>query len=413
MQEDSTQNTADGTQNAGDAVSEKQPEAADNLPPDNLAAEKPAADNLLPDNPPPAEGGESRKHINAVGVRFKSCGKPTFFEVNGVEFSPGTRIVAESEMGLNLGVVIKAKHIIEKPEQQLKKILRTATEEDIANDKNNRTFENEARVFCIEKVKDHNLAMKVIATESTLDRKRLIFYFTADERIDFRELVRDLAGRFKTRIEMRQIGVRDEVKCIGGIGVCGRQTCCTLFLTSFEPVSIRMAKKQELALNPSKLSGICGRLMCCLGYECKQPGETCVEASKKTIEEPQAVTAETVTVSNAKGQAGQRSENTAGKTGTGYKGREHGRRDRERRPRRQEHRQQPPVQGAPSPANRQAGAQSPTPNAQSPTPNAVSTLPAGQAGVRQAQVPGSEQPEKTGKGKPFNKRRNFWKKKKR
>ncbi|MBI4710787.1 MAG: hypothetical protein HY759_06780, partial [Nitrospirae bacterium] len=180
MLEDSTQNTADDAQNAGKRVSEEQPEAA----------EKPGSDN-----PPPAEAGESRTHINAVGVKFKSCGKPSFFEVNGVEVSHGIRIVAESEMGLNLGVVIKAKHSIEKPEQQLKKILRIATEEDIANDKNNRTFENEARAFCIEKVKDHNLAMKVIATESTLDRKRLIFYFTADERIDFRELVRELAGR--------------------------------------------------------------------------------------------------------------------------------------------------------------------------------------------------------------------------
>ncbi|MBI5195835.1 MAG: hypothetical protein HZA10_05905 [Nitrospirae bacterium] len=399
MQEDSAQNTADDTQNAGKAVSEEQPEAA----------EKPAADN-----PPPAEGGESRTRINAVSVRFKSCGKPNFFEVNGVEVSPGTWVVAESEMGLNLGVVIKAKHIIEKPEPQLKKILRIATEEDIASDKNNRTFENEAKAFCIEKVKDHKLAMKVIATESTLDRKRLIFYFTADERIDFRELVRDLAGRFKTRIEMRQIGVRDEVKCIGGIGVCGRQTCCTLFLTSFEPVSIRMAKKQELALNPSKLSGICGRLMCCLGYECKQPGEPYVEASKETIEEPQAeqaVAAETVTGNNAKDQvAGQQDDKTAGKTETSYKGREHRRRDRERRRRRQEHRPQSPVQDMPNLASWQAGAQHPTPNAESLT---VPTLPTGQAGDRQAQVPGSEQPEKTGKGKPFNKRRNFWKKKRR
>jgi hypothetical protein len=170
-------------------------------------------------------------------------------------------------MGLSVGLVVKPKHSIEKSEKPLKKVLRIASEKDLENNARNRSFADEAKAFCIERVKNRELPMKIISTETTLDKKRLIFYFTADGRIDFRELVRDLAGRFKTRIEMRQIGVRDEVKLIGGIGSCGREACCKGFLTSFEPVSIRMAKKQELSINQSKLSGICGRLMCCLGYE--------------------------------------------------------------------------------------------------------------------------------------------------
>jgi cell fate regulator YaaT (PSP1 superfamily) len=208
--------------------------------------------------------------LEVVGVRFKPCGKIYDFEVNGVCAKPGMRVVVDSEMGMSLGLVVKEKHTIEKPEKKMKKVLRIATVQDLENDKNNRSLEEQAKVFCIEKAKSHNLFMKVVKTESTLDRKRLIFYFTAEGRIDFRELVRDLASKFKTRIEMRQIGVRDEVKYVGGIGCCGREVCCKTFLTTFEPISIRMAKKQELALNPGKLSGICGRLMCCLGYEIEQ-----------------------------------------------------------------------------------------------------------------------------------------------
>jgi len=215
-----------------------------------------------------------------VGVRFRPCGKIFPFETNGVDANIGMLVVAESEMGLKLGSVIKKQYSIGQPQEQIKKLLRVATEEDIETDRNNRSLEEEARVFCIEKVKTYNLPMKIVAVEATLDRKRLIFYFTASQRIDFRALVRDLAARFKTRIEMRQIGVRDEVKFIGAIGACGRQTCCTLFLTSFEPVSIRMAKRQELLLNPAKLSGICGRLMCCLGYEYEGPKE---EAEEETV----------------------------------------------------------------------------------------------------------------------------------
>jgi len=208
-----------------------------------------------------------------VGVRFKECGKVYSFKVNGVYARPGMRVIVESEMGLSLGIVVKATHTSERPEQQTKKILRIATVQDIEADRNNRSLENEAMAYCVESAQRHNLFMKVVKTEVTLDRKRFIFYFTAEGRIDFRELVRDLASKFKTRIEMRQIGVRDEVKCIGGIGCCGREVCCKVFLTSFEPISIRMAKKQELSLNPGKLSGICGRLMCCLGYEVEQHGK--------------------------------------------------------------------------------------------------------------------------------------------
>lgn len=219
---------------------------------------------------------------DVVAVRFKPCGKIYNFKMNGINPRPGLRVVVESEMGLGLGLIVKAKHHIEQPEQQLKNVLRIATIQDMETDKNNRPLETAAKVFCLEKVKNRNLAMKVVGTEATLDRKRLIFYFTADGRIDFRELVRDLASKFKTRIEMRQIGVRDEIKFIGGIGACGREVCCKTFLSSFEPVSIRMAKKQELVLNPGKLSGICSRLMCCLGYEIAQPAkEKTAEAKTK------------------------------------------------------------------------------------------------------------------------------------
>lgn len=226
--------------------------------------------------------GTVNKHT-VVGVRFKPCSKIYLFEVNGVDPEPGMLVVAESEMGIGLGRVVKPKHVVEEPEQPLKKILRIASEKDIETDRNNRPFEDEAKAFCIERVKARNLPMKIIATETTLDRKRLIFYFTAEGRIDFRELVRDLAAKFKTRIEMRQIGVRDEVKMIGGIGVCGRQTCCSLFLETFEPISIRMAKEQDLIINQNKLSGICGRLMCCLGYEYEMNGK----ATPAAAEEPQ------------------------------------------------------------------------------------------------------------------------------
>ncbi len=204
-----------------------------------------------------------------VGIRFKSCGKIYDFEANGSgeELKRGDLVVVESELGLSIGNVVIEKHIIENPAKELRKILRKATDEDLKQKTDNVAFEKEARDYCLERIMARGLPMKLVATEATLDKKRIIFYFTADGRIDFREIVKDLAAKFKTRIEMRQIGVRDEAKIVGGFGLCGRELCCKTFLTSFEPISIKMAKQQELVLNMSKLSGICGRLMCCLGYE--------------------------------------------------------------------------------------------------------------------------------------------------
>lgn len=204
---------------------------------------------------------------DVIGIRFKVCGKVYDFEVNDIEVERGDLVVVESDLGLSIGNVIVGRHTVENPEKELKKILRKATEEDLKQKKENESLETEARNYCLERLMARGLPMKLICTEVTLDKKRFIFYFTADGRIDFRELVKDLAAKFKTRIEMRQIGVRDEAKIVGGLGICGRELCCKTFLTSFEPISIKMAKRQDLVLNASKLSGVCGRLMCCLSYE--------------------------------------------------------------------------------------------------------------------------------------------------
>ncbi len=221
-----------------------------------------------------------------VGVRFKPCGKIYSFDPGGLELRKGDKVVVESMFGLTIGTVVQEvsenpqtqkgdsrdeagerKGPAAKPPKELKPVVRKATEEDIRAAESNSELEAEARRHCLERIAARGLPMKLVSTEATLDRKRVIFYFTADGRIDFRELVKDLASRFRTRIEMRQIGVRDESKLIGGIGVCGREFCCRSFLTNFAPISIRMAKEQELVLNAAKLSGVCGRLMCCLSYE--------------------------------------------------------------------------------------------------------------------------------------------------
>ncbi len=201
-----------------------------------------------------------------IGVRFKKCGKIYEFEADGIEVNKGDLVVAESEFGLSIGNVIIERNI-DNPEGELKKIVRKATEEDLLQREENSKLEAEAKDYCLERIMARGLPMKLVSTEVTLDKKRIIFFFTAEKRIDFRELVKDLAARFKTRIEMRQIGVRDEAKMLGGMGICGKELCCVKFLTVFEPISIKMAKKQELILNTGKLSGLCGRLMCCLGYE--------------------------------------------------------------------------------------------------------------------------------------------------
>src|SRR4030042_4448763 len=202
-----------------------------------------------------------------IGIRFKPCGKIYDFEVNGVEVNKGDVVVAESEFGLSIGNVIIERHTIDVIERELKKVIRRATEEDLLQKQENIKFEVEAKDYCLERIMARGLTMKLASTEVRLDRKRLIFFFTSEKRIDFRELVKDLAARFKTRIEMRQIGVRDSARIVGSLGICGRELCCTKFLTSFEPISIKMATKQELVLNTNKLSGSCGRLMCCLGFE--------------------------------------------------------------------------------------------------------------------------------------------------
>lgn len=206
---------------------------------------------------------------DVIGIRFKDCGKIYDFEVNGsgAEFKKGDCVVVESDLGLSIGSVIIGRRTVETSVRELRKVLRKATAEDFKQKQDNEAFEKEAKDYCIERIMARGLPMKLVFTESTLDKKRIVFYFTADGRIDFRELVKDLAAKFKTRIEMRQIGVRDEAKIVGGFGMCGRELCCRTFLTSFEPISIKMAKQQELVLNMSKLSGICGRLMCCLSYE--------------------------------------------------------------------------------------------------------------------------------------------------
>ncbi len=201
----------------------------------------------------------------AVGIRFKPCGRIYDFEVNGIPVNKGDLVVVESELGLSIGTVVRERHEVEG--RELKKVIRLATEQDLRQKEENERLSGEYKAFCQERIMTRGLPMKLICAEATLDRKRIIFYFVADGRVDFRELVKDLAARFKTRIELRQIGVRDETKMIGGIGICGREVCCKTFLTSFEPVSIKMVKEQEIVLNTSKLSGLCGRLMCCLGYE--------------------------------------------------------------------------------------------------------------------------------------------------
>jgi cell fate regulator YaaT (PSP1 superfamily) len=227
---------------------------------------------------------DKREAHDVVGVRFKSCGKVYTFAVDDIEVKPGTSVVVDSEIGLSIGRVVTAKQTLEKSGAKLKKVVRIASDKDLEKVEKNRAFGDEAKAFCVEKAKELNLQMKIVTAETTLDRKRLTLYFTADGRIDFRELVRDLASKFRTRIEMRQIGVRDEVKLLGGIGVCGRQACCRQFLTSFAPITIRMAKQQALSINQSKLSGICGRLMCCLSYEFKDRVAGKVDSGDKNEE---------------------------------------------------------------------------------------------------------------------------------
>ena len=204
-----------------------------------------------------------------IGVRFRETGKVYYFSPNGLTIKKGEHVIVESARGLEYGfAAFEATDVSDdKVVAPLRNVVRLATEEDEEHVKENKKREKEARGVCAEKIKKRGLDMKLIDVEYAFDNSRLLFYFTADGRVDFRELVKDLASEFKTRIELRQIGVRDETKLLGGIGICGRELCCHTYLHDFVPVSIKMAKEQNLSLNPTKISGNCGRLMCCLRNE--------------------------------------------------------------------------------------------------------------------------------------------------
>lgn len=214
-----------------------------------------------------------------IGVRFRTAGKIYFFDPMNFEIKRGDHVIVETARGIEFGTVMAGVKEVEdeKVIQPLKPVLRIANERDIEQEANNKVKEKEAFRICLEKIRKHELEMKLIDAEYTFDNNKVLFYFTADGRIDFRELVKDLASVFKTRIELRQIGVRDETKIVGGIGICGRPLCCHSYLADFIPVSIKMAKEQNLSLNPTKISGVCGRLMCCL----KNEEETYVELNRK------------------------------------------------------------------------------------------------------------------------------------
>lgn len=206
---------------------------------------------------------------NIIGVRFKKAGKIYFFDPDEKQISKGEHVIVETSMGMEYGEVVIANRQLpqEKIVAPLKKITRIATKQDDKQNEENKKQEKEAFQICEKKIKEHKLNMKLMDVEFKFDKSKILFFFTADGRIDFRELVRDLAAVYKTRIELRQVGVRDEVRRIGGNGVCGRELCCCSFLGNFETVSIKMAKEQNVSLSPSKISGNCGRLMCCLQYE--------------------------------------------------------------------------------------------------------------------------------------------------
>ena len=204
-----------------------------------------------------------------IGVRFRQAGKVYFFSPGKLHVKQGDKVIVETARGVEFGSVVTGPKDVKDEEitQPLKSVIRIATEEDRRNEEKNREKEKEAFEVCLEKIRKHELDMKLINAEYTFDGNKVLFYFTADGRIDFRELVKDLAAVFRTRIELRQIGVRDETKIRGGIGICGRPLCCHTYLSDFAPVSIKMAKEQNLSLNPTKISGVCGRLMCCLTNE--------------------------------------------------------------------------------------------------------------------------------------------------
>lgn len=207
--------------------------------------------------------------IKVVGIRFRTAGKIYFFDPGKFTVKKGDHVIVETARGIEFGTAVSDMKDVEEDKviQPLKPVLRIANQRDVEQEAANKEKEKEAYKVCLEKIQKHGLEMKLIDAEYTFDNNKVLFYFTADGRIDFRELVKDLAAVFKTRIELRQIGVRDETKIVGGIGICGRPLCCHTHLSDFIPVSIKMAKEQNLSLNPTKISGVCGRLMCCLKHE--------------------------------------------------------------------------------------------------------------------------------------------------
>ncbi len=217
--------------------------------------------------------------VRVIGVRFRTAGKIYYFDPGRLEIKRNDHVIVETARGIEYGTVVGDPRDVEEDKvvQPLKSVLRVATQKDDEQEAANRQKEKEAFKICLEKINKHGLQMKLIDAEYTFDNNKVLFYFTADGRIDFRELVKDLAAVFKTRIELRQIGVRDETKILGGIGICGRALCCHTHLSEFAPVSIKMAKEQNLSLNPTKISGVCGRLMCCL----KNEEETYEELNKR------------------------------------------------------------------------------------------------------------------------------------
>lgn len=204
-----------------------------------------------------------------IGVRFRKAGKIYYFEPNGLTVEQGAHVIVETSRGVEYGTVVLSPREVNESSisSPLKPVIRLATAQDDATEAANKEKEKEAMVICKEKIAKHGLEMRLLDCEYTFDGNKVLFYFTADGRVDFRELVKDLAAVFRIRIELRQIGVRDETKIVGGIGICGRGLCCNTYLSDFIPVSIRMAKEQSLSLNPTKISGVCGRLMCCLKNE--------------------------------------------------------------------------------------------------------------------------------------------------
>ncbi len=221
--------------------------------------------------------------VKVVGVRFKKAGKVYYFDPDQLQINEGANVIVETARGVEFGEVVIPVREVSDDEivAPLKKVMRIANDEDIRHASDNGKKEKEAFATCLQKIRDHKLEMKLIDVEYTFDNNKILFYFTADGRVDFRELVKDLASVFKTRIELRQIGVRDESKMMGGIGICGRILCCSSYLGEFQPVSIKMAKEQGLSLNPTKISGTCGRLMCCLKYE-QEAYEQVIKKAPKT-----------------------------------------------------------------------------------------------------------------------------------